>query len=287
MAGCPVCHPSVTGKSCRGRMFPRADAGDQVSWFTDLGEFVAIPRVTSLCLSPDGTWLAAAVQTLGPEPKKFGTSIWRIDAGQAPAGTPDASPPGSAPAVRLTRSAEGESAPAFLADGSLLFTSKRPEPGASPPGPGEDVKPALWLLPAGGGEARRIAAPPGGVNSVVTARTARRYLITAPAFPGTSGHEQDTARRKARTDAGVSAILHEADFVRYWDHDLGPDCLRLLTAEPGPAEPELAEPGPAEPGSAEPGPAASGLPEPGSPEPGEASRAREAAAAAEPADLTP
>ena len=253
-----------------------------MSWFSDLTEFVALPRLTSLCLSPDGTWLAAAVQTLGPEPKKFGTSIWRIDAGQAPAGTPDGSPPGSAPAVRLTRSAEGESAPAFLADGSLLFTSKRPEPGASPPGQGEDVKPALWLLPAGGGEARRIAAPPGGVNSVVTARTAQRYLITAPAFPGTSGQEQDTARRKARTDAGVSAILHEADFVRYWDHDLGPDCLRLLAAEPGPAEPALAEPRSAEPGPAEPG-----LPEPGSSEPGKASRAGEAAAAAAPADLTP
>src|SRR5215470_7134744 len=133
MAGCPVCHPSVTGKSCRGRMFPRADAGDQVSWFTDLGEFVAIPRVTSLCLSPDGTWLAAAVQTLGPEPKKFGTSVWRIGTGQDQP-------------VRLTRSGEGESAPAFLADGSLLFASKRPEPGPGTPGEGDDAKPGLWRL---------------------------------------------------------------------------------------------------------------------------------------------
>jgi len=209
-----------------------------VSWCSDLTEFVALPRVTSLCLSPDGTWLAAAVQALGPEPKKFGTSIWRIDAGQAPA-------------ARLTRSADGETAPAFLADGSLLFVSKRPQPGASQSGEGDDAKPALWLLPAAGGEARRIAAPPGGVNSIVTARSASRYLIAASAFQGTSGVEQDAARRKARKDAGVSAILHEAEFVRYWDHDLGPDCVRLLTGEPGDAGESV---GPAEPADLTPEP---------------------------------
>jgi hypothetical protein len=104
-----------------------------VTWFSDLTEFVALPRVTSLCLSPDGTWLAAAVQTVGPEPKKFGTSIWRIDTGQARA-------------VRLTRSAEGESVPAFLPDGSLLFVSK-PRSVCCPPR-------AAW--PAGSG--RPLAA---------------------------------------------------------------------------------------------------------------------------------
>src|SRR5215472_11593795 len=213
---------------------------DDVSWSSNLTEFVALPRLTSLCLSPDGTWLAAAVQTLGPEPKKFGTSLWRIGTGQEQP-------------VRLTRSAEGESAPAFLADGSLLFTSKRPEPGAVKPGEGDDAKPALWLLPAAGGEARRIAAPPGGVLSVVAARDARRYLIAASAFPGASGFEQDATRRKARADAGVSAILHEADFTRYWDHDLGPDRVRLLTGEPA----------------------------------GEPGQAGQDASAADPADLTP
>ena len=203
-----------------------------MSWFSDLTEFVALPRVTSMCLSPDGSWLAAAVETLGPEPKKFISSIWRIDTGQRPA-------------VRLTRSEEGESAPAFLPDGSLLFVSKRPEPGASRPGKDDDSKPALWLLPAEGGEARRIAAPPGGMTSVVTARAAARYLIAAPAFPGTSGQEQDAARRKARSDAGVSAILHDSEFARYWDHDLGPDCPRLLTGGPaGPGAGDAGAPGP-------------------------------------------
>ncbi|HUZ51858.1 MAG TPA: S9 family peptidase [Streptosporangiaceae bacterium] len=189
-----------------------------MSQFDDFRDYLAIPAVTGLCLSPDGSWLAATVQGSGPEPKKLVTSIWRIDTGHAPA-------------ARLTRSAEGESAPAFLADGSLLFASRRPVPGARQAGDTEGSKAALWLLPPGGGEARRVAGPPGGITSVATARTAQRYLAAVPAFAGTSGPDEDAARRKARADAGVSAILHETGLVRYWDHDLGPDCLRLLTAE--------------------------------------------------------
>jgi dipeptidyl aminopeptidase/acylaminoacyl peptidase len=210
-----------------------------VTRFSDLNHYVAIPAVTSLRVSPDGSWLAAVVQSLGPEPSKFVTSIWRIDTD------------GAAPA-RLTRSAEGESGPEFLPDGSLLFLSKRPDPATKPATKAEETdapaKAALWLLPPGGGEARRLAAPPGGVSSVVTARAAHQYLAAVPALPGTVGTAEDAGRRKARADAGVSAILHEAGgghLVRHWDHDLGPDSLRLLTGEPA-AEAPAADAGSAE-----------------------------------------
>ncbi|MGD0687273.1 MAG: prolyl oligopeptidase family serine peptidase [Streptosporangiaceae bacterium] len=203
--------------------------------FRDLHDYVAIPRLTALRLAPDGSWLAATVQTMDAEGKKFVSSIWRIDT--RPAG------PGSQPA-RLTRSAEGEGSPAFLPDGSLLFVSKRPEPAAGPAGqpPGADPardKPALWLLPAAGGEASRITAPPGGVTGLATARDARIAVFASPALPGSAGPGEDASRRQQRKDAGVTAILHESGAVRYWDHDLGPDSPRLQAAEiPGPgAEP--------------------------------------------------
>ena len=92
--------------------------------FDDLSDYVAIPRVTALRLSPDGSWLAAAVQTVGGKPAKYVTSIWRIPAD------------GNHPPARLTRSAEGEAAPEFRPDGSLLFASKRPGP--PPDGPAAD-----------------------------------------------------------------------------------------------------------------------------------------------------
>ena len=52
--------------------------------FHDLSDFVAIPRVAALRLAPDGTWLAAAVQTLSADKKKYLTSIWRIDTAGRP-----------------------------------------------------------------------------------------------------------------------------------------------------------------------------------------------------------
>jgi dipeptidyl aminopeptidase/acylaminoacyl peptidase len=163
--------------------------------FHDLADFVAIPRVTALRLAPDGTWLAAAVQTLSPDRKKYLTSLWRID-------------PGGGPARRLTRSAEGEASPRFLPDGSLLFTSRRPDPGASPAQQAEGA--ALWLLPPGGGEARIVAALPGGVTAAEVARDAGTVVLSSPVLPaagqdgaaGGNSAADDAKLRKERGDAG-------------------------------------------------------------------------------------
>jgi dipeptidyl aminopeptidase/acylaminoacyl peptidase len=198
-----------------------------VTSFDDLRDYVAMPRLTGLRLSPDGSWLAATVQALSPDGKKFSSSIWRI-------ATSDKS------ATRLTRSAEGESSPEFLPDGGLLFLSRRPGPATAPtaePRPGDDKdKPAVWLLPAAGGEARRVLAPPSGAAGLATARDAMLVALVSPVLPRVTGAGQDAERRKARSDAGVTAILHEAPPVRYWDHDLGPAELRLQLAEIGPDE---------------------------------------------------
>nr|WP_240895478.1 alpha/beta fold hydrolase [Kineococcus siccus] len=47
----------------------------------------------------------------------------------------------------------------------------------------------------------------------------------------TEGPTSDAARRAARKDRKVSAILHEGYPVRYWDSDLGPDEDRWLAAD--------------------------------------------------------
>jgi len=217
-----------------------------VTSFDDLRDFMAMPRLTGLRLSPDGSWLAATASMLSPDGKKFCSSIWRIATGQA---GPDQA------AVRLTRSAEGESSPEFLPDGGLLFLSRRPGQALGGPAAGGDQeKPALWLLPPGGGEARRIIAPPGGVTSLATAAGAELVAIVSPRLPGVTEASQDAQRRQARADAGVTAILHESPQVRYWDHDLGPDELRLLLAEVG-ADEAAVEPVPRDPHArARPGP---------------------------------
>jgi dipeptidyl aminopeptidase/acylaminoacyl peptidase len=195
--------------------------------FHDLADFVAIPRVAALQLAPDGSWLAAAVQTLSSDGKKYLTSLWRIDTQ-------------GGPPRRLTRSAEGEANPRFLPDGSLLFTSKRPDPGADPASKDRGDVTALWLLPSGGGEARVIATAPGGVTAAEVARDAGVVVLASPVLPaagrdgGADGNSaaEDARLRKERGDAGVTAILHESAPIRFWDHDLGPDQVRLFAVDP-------------------------------------------------------
>jgi dipeptidyl aminopeptidase/acylaminoacyl peptidase len=212
--------------------------------FSDLHEYVALPRLTELRLSPDGRWLAAVVQHLSSDRKKYVSSIWRIAAQPTGPDVPGGKGGHEIPPVRLTRSAEGEASPEFLPDGCLLFLSRRSEPDPADPDEDDDdqAKAALWLLPADGGEAARIAAPPGGVTRLAVARQAGRYLIAAPALAGTAGPDEDAMRRKARADAGVTAILHEGWPARYWDHDLGPDAPRLLAGQAGPVPADSPQP---------------------------------------------
>ena len=180
---------------------------DPVDW-TDLDAFQALPRLTGLALSPDGTRLVTSVAELDPKRQKWVTALWEVD------------PSGERAAVRITRSAKGEGGPVFTDGGEVLFTSDRPDLEA-----GEDAKPALWLLPARG-EARPVGTRPGGVAGP---RTRGRYVVMSSAtMPSAVTAEDDERLRTARKDGKISAILHTGYPVRHWDHDLGPDQPRLL-----------------------------------------------------------
>ena len=224
--------------------------------FHDLHDYMALPRLTGLRLAPDGSWLAASVSALSADGRTFKTSIWRIPAG------PGQARPRHCPADPVGR---GRGQPGLPA-GRLAGVPVRParpagRPGRRPahplPGSGHRLrrrlprpratgtarKRALWLLPADGGEACQLTAPPGGISRLATAAAAPLAAFTCPVLPGASGIADDAQRRKSRADAGVTAILHEAAPVRHWDHDLGPDQLRLLVTAVGPdtADRELAE----------------------------------------------
>jgi dipeptidyl aminopeptidase/acylaminoacyl peptidase len=180
-----------------------------------IDRLLELPRLSSLRLSPDGSRLIVAVGRVAPDGKKMATAIWQVD------------PVGQAPARRLTRSIDGEAGgAAFLPDGSLLFTSSRPDPDQKPD-PDRKVH-ALWELPADGGEARLLAAPEGGIDGIAVARGARAVAFGAAMHPGAATADDDSAREKARRDAGVEALLFEDYPIRHWDHYLGPRHRRLF-----------------------------------------------------------
>lgn len=192
--------------------------------------FVSIPRVGELVLSPDGDRLVAGVAHLDDDGGAFVTSLWALD------------PAGHAPARRLTRSTKGESSAAFLPDGSLLFTSKRPrsaDAGADSSGDKDDADvAALWLLPAGGGDARVVASRPGGVTGVVTGRETATIVVAALSAPGEVTADQDRDWWRDRRAQKVSAVLHGPGRVRHWDHHLGPQEVHLYAATLAPGGPD-------------------------------------------------
>src|SRR5215213_2436949 len=159
----------------------------------DLDRFLSLPRLSGLRLSPDGARLVVSVQRPGPDRKKMRSSIWRLD------------PDGERPPVRLTRSAPGESIGTFTRDGALLFTSSRPNPDRSPDDKDDETN-GLWLLPADGGDARLLAAPSGGVESVKAARDGDTLVFAASTFAAADDLDQDRERQKARKEAGVEAL---------------------------------------------------------------------------------
>ncbi|GIF73790.1 S9 family peptidase [Asanoa siamensis] len=184
--------------------------------FLDLDAYVRLPRLGGLLLSPDGTRLVVGVATPDRENSRYATALWEVD------------PAGERPARRLTRSVKGESSAAFTPAGDLLFTSARPDPDGDD-GEGEP-KAALWLQPAGGGDARVVAKLPGGVQGVLVS-AGGTVVAGSGLLPSSADPDADREARKRRKDDGISAILHEEYPIRFWDHDLGPARGRLLAAD--------------------------------------------------------
>ena len=207
---------------------PESHAPTGSTPFHDLDAYVDLPRGAGLRLSPDGSRLVTAVQTLNPKRTKWVTALWEVD------------PAGERPARRLTRSAKGEGGAAFLPDGSLLFTSARPDPASDDD---EDEVSLLWLLPADGGEARVVATRAGGVDHVEVAAGSGTVVVSSMTFPSSDSADAEAAKRKQRKEKKVSAILHESVPVRFWDHDLGPDAPRLFAGSLATAESPGDEPG--------------------------------------------
>jgi len=136
----------------------------------------------------------------GPDRKKYLTSLWRID-------------PGGGPARRLTRSAEGEASPRFLPDGSLLFTSKRPDPAAdSARRDGAGAEGGAGPAGRGAGGRRRRPERPG------LARAARRRVPRPPRAVPDENHWI--------LSPGNARIWYETVFAFLAEHVLGQEWQR-------------------------------------------------------------
>ncbi len=191
----------------------------------DLEAFLAMPRLLSLHVSPDGARLALTIQTVAADGKSYVGAIWEVPTN------------GYGAPRRLSRDGADETARGFTPDGSLLLTAPRPaadggEAGERTPDGGQSREPhALYVLGPVDDQPRLVVAPAAGVGEVLSARHSAIVVVIAAMHPGSATLQEDQAREQARTDAGVQARLIDHYPDRYWDHDIGPRQPRLLAID--------------------------------------------------------
>jgi dipeptidyl aminopeptidase/acylaminoacyl peptidase len=178
--------------------------------FADPEQFASVRRVTGLVASQDGERLVVTCQEPDRDGARYASSLWDVD------------PNGDRAPQRLTWSEKGESTPAFMPDGSLLFVSARPHP--------EQVEDetALWLLPVLG-EPAVYAMSPGGVADPVVARAKGIVVACGSRLPESADVADDKARREVRGKRKITGIVHDGFPIRYWDHELDDTLPRLFS----------------------------------------------------------
>ena len=205
-------------------------------------QHIALKRVSAIASSPDGAWLAVALQRLDRDGAKYVSDIWKVPT--------DGSDP-----TQLTRGDSKDAAPCFRRDGALAFLSNR-QPNEVKADDDADKRMQVWLLPAASGEAQQLTDEPLGVDSFKFAKKADRMIVLASALAGVEPDKQrETA--KDRDKKGSSARHFRSQPVRHWDHwlhenenmanthvilyssdgktriDLTPDARREMSVEPG------------------------------------------------------
>lgn len=127
--------------------------------------------VSQPAMSRDGRYVVYTVTTANLERDQPQSDLWRVRYD------------GGAP-VQLTHTPDAdESQPQWSADGKwLAFLSDRKVGGAQD---GEEAKPQVWLMPADGGEARRVTDFQSGVEDFVLSPDGTRIATIAfdPEFP--------------------------------------------------------------------------------------------------------
>lgn len=159
-------------------------------------DLLAMERVGSPAVSPDGRWVAFTVVRSSLAKNEGDVDLWLVPAD------------GGAPPRRLTWNEASGGGPVFSPDGkTLAFVSQR--------GPGP---PQLFLLPLAGGEAQPVTDLPVGVQDLKWFPDGRRIAFAAQTWPDLDADWPGVRKRlDEQKDDKVQAKISESRLLRYGD----------------------------------------------------------------------
>jgi dipeptidyl aminopeptidase/acylaminoacyl peptidase len=152
-------------------------------------------RIGSPSLSPDGKWAVAPVATANMKESKLETDLWLF------------STDGKVQ-EQLTTHAADDANPAFSPDGRYLaFTAKRDG----------DKTPQLYVLPIGGGEARRVTNVPTGISEVRWFPDSQKLAFVSRIWPELKTWDEQGKRLAERDESKMTAKVWDTIPVTSWD----------------------------------------------------------------------
>jgi dipeptidyl aminopeptidase/acylaminoacyl peptidase len=164
-----------------------------------------LQRIGAPSLCPDGAQSVVSVTRHDMAHNRSHSALWLL------------STLGGAPRA-LTHCGDKDGQPAWSPQGDLIaFVARREQQGS------KDEEPQLYLIAPDGGEARRAAALPTGVEAFKWFPDGRRIAFIAWVWPDERGAKAQAQRMKAWRERKETAYATSQALYRFWDRNLPQD----------------------------------------------------------------
>ncbi len=188
---CLLALTSLTGAVMSAGAAAADNAGTHAITFDDL---IALGRIGSYEISPDGEWVAFQVTWFDKEENSSNTDIYLI-------------PAAGGDVWEFVRSDGDDYAPCWSPDGKqLAFISDR------------DGTSQIWVIPADGGEARRVTNVPTGAGGPLWSPDGRWIAFTSRVYPDCEDMDCNGEKLEQQQNGRIKARLIDHLLYRHWNH---------------------------------------------------------------------
>ena len=163
-----------------------------------------IERLGAPSLSPDGALAACTLGSYSMADNTSRSALWLLPTGLGKLG---------AKPRQLTQCGDKDGQPAFSPRGDLIgFVAKRELSGK------KDEAAQFYVIPADGGEARKVGDVATGVDAFRWCPDGKRIVFVSWVWPKLKGAKAQAKAAKAFKQRKTSGVATSEGFYRFWDH---------------------------------------------------------------------